>query len=84
MRLHSLSLTGVGPFRGRQVIDFDAVSASGLFLIEGPTGAGKTALCAHMLGTAYDRGQQSWFVVHRRELIEQTQRGFQRHASFER
>ena len=44
MRLHSLSLTGVGPFRGRQDIDFDAVSASGLFLIEGPTGAGKTTL----------------------------------------
>ena len=44
MRLHSLSLTGVGPFRGRQVIDFDAVSASGLFLIEGPTGAGKTTI----------------------------------------
>jgi len=44
VRLHSLSLTGVGPFRGRQVIDFDAVSASGLFLIEGPTGAGKTTI----------------------------------------
>lgn len=44
MRLHSLSLTGVGPFRSRQVIDFDAVSASGLFLIEGPTGAGKTTI----------------------------------------
>ena len=44
MRLHSLTLTGVGPFRGREVIDFDAVSASGLFLIEGPTGAGKTTI----------------------------------------
>ena len=44
MRLHSLTLAGVGPFRGREVIDFDAVSASGLFLIEGPTGAGKTTI----------------------------------------
>ena len=44
MRLHSLALTGVGPFRERQVIDFDAVAASGLFLIEGPTGAGKTTI----------------------------------------
>lgn len=44
MRLHSLEFTGVGPFRRRQVIDFDGVSASGLFLIEGPTGAGKTTI----------------------------------------
>ncbi len=44
MRLHSLTLTGVGPFRGRERVDFDAVSASGLFLIEGPTGAGKTTI----------------------------------------
>ena len=45
-------------------------------LLQAPTGAGKTALCAHMLGTAYDRGQQSWFVVHRRELIRQSSRTF--------
>jgi DNA repair protein SbcC/Rad50 len=44
VRLHSLELAGVGPFRGRQTVDFDAVSASGLFLIEGPTGAGKTTI----------------------------------------
>ena len=44
MRLHALTLTGVGPFRGRERVDFDAVSASGLFLIEGPTGAGKTTI----------------------------------------
>ncbi len=45
-------------------------------LLQAPTGAGKTALCAHMLGTASDRGQQSWFVVHRRELIRQSSRTF--------
>jgi exonuclease SbcC len=44
MRFHRLTITGVGPFRGRQEVDFDAVSASGLFLIEGPTGAGKTTI----------------------------------------
>ena len=44
MRFHRLSLSGVGPFRGHQEVDFDAVSASGLFLIEGPTGAGKTTI----------------------------------------
>jgi DNA repair protein RadD len=45
-------------------------------LLQAPTGAGKTALCAHMLGTASARGQQSWFVVHRRELIRQSSRTF--------
>jgi superfamily II DNA or RNA helicase len=45
-------------------------------LLQAPTGAGKTALCAHMLGTAAARGQQSWFVVHRRELIKQSARTF--------
>lgn len=45
-------------------------------LLQAPTGAGKTALCAHMLGTAAARGQQSWFVVHRRELIRQSSRTF--------
>lgn len=44
MRFHRLAITGLGPFRGQQEVDFDAVSASGLFLIEGPTGAGKTTI----------------------------------------
>ena len=44
MRLHSLELCGIGPFRSRQAIDFDALTASGLFLIEGPTGSGKTTI----------------------------------------
>lgn len=44
MRLHQLTLTGVGPFLRRQEIDFDDLSGSGLFLIDGPTGAGKTTI----------------------------------------
>ncbi len=44
MKLHRLVLTGVGPFKTRQEIDFDALSSSGLFLIEGPTGSGKTTI----------------------------------------
>lgn len=44
MRLHRLELEGIGPFRNRQVIDFDRVGAQGLFLIDGPTGAGKTTI----------------------------------------
>ncbi len=44
MRIHRLEIFGIGPFRDRQEIDFDALSASGLFLIDGPTGSGKTTI----------------------------------------
>ena len=40
-------------------------------LIQAPTGAGKTALTASMLGTAASRGHRSFFVCHRAELVEQ-------------
>ena len=44
MRLHHLSVTAFGPFADRVEVDFDEVSLAGLFLIQGPTGAGKTSL----------------------------------------
>ncbi|MGC5615271.1 AAA family ATPase [Georgenia sp. Z1491] len=44
MRLHRLTLEAVGPFAGRHTIDIDRLGASGLFLLEGPTGAGKTTI----------------------------------------
>ncbi|SEG70885.1 exonuclease SbcC [Actinacidiphila yanglinensis] len=44
MRLHRLVLTAFGPFAGSQRVDFDELSAAGLFLLHGPTGAGKTSV----------------------------------------
>lgn len=44
MRLHRLTLTAFGPFAGTEEIDFDDLSGAGLFLIHGPTGAGKTSV----------------------------------------
>ncbi|HEX5568183.1 MAG TPA: SMC family ATPase, partial [Streptomyces sp.] len=44
MRLHRLTVTAFGPFGGTQEIDFDELSAAGLFLLHGPTGAGKTSV----------------------------------------
>ena len=44
--------------------------------IQGPTGMGKTALVAQMLKTASERKLRSWFIVHRRELINQSVRAF--------
>lgn len=43
-----------------------------------PTGAGKTASTAHMLGSAAQKGRRAWFVCHRRELILQSHRAFQK------
>ncbi|VEG29941.1 AAA family ATPase [Actinomyces howellii] len=44
MRLHRLTMTGIGPYAGTQTIDFDRFSDSGRFLLTGPTGAGKTTI----------------------------------------
>jgi DNA repair protein SbcC/Rad50 len=44
MRLHTLELQAIGPYAMPQRIDFEALTASGLFLLEGPTGAGKTTI----------------------------------------
>ncbi|WP_239640070.1 AAA family ATPase [Microbacterium sp. B24] len=44
MKLHRLELTGFGPFRETQVVDFDAFDADGLFLISGRTGTGKSSI----------------------------------------
>ena len=55
MRLHRLGITAFGPFGGSQSVDFDALSAAGLFLLHGPTGAGKTsvldAVCYALYGS---------------------------------
>ncbi|TXS51574.1 AAA family ATPase [Streptomyces sp. t39] len=44
MRLHRMTVTAFGPFGATQEIDFDALSKAGLFLLHGPTGAGKTSV----------------------------------------
>jgi len=44
VRLHRLAITAFGPFAGSEEVDLDALASSGLFLIHGPTGAGKTSI----------------------------------------
>ncbi len=44
MRLHQLSAAAFGPFVDTVNVDFDELSASGLFLLTGDTGAGKTSV----------------------------------------
>ncbi|MDK1474533.1 SMC family ATPase [Streptomyces sp. 549] len=44
MRLHRLTVSAFGPFGATEHIDFDTLSAAGLFLLHGATGAGKTSV----------------------------------------
>ena len=44
MLLHSLEITAFGPFAETVTVDFDQLSAAGLFLLSGQTGAGKTSV----------------------------------------
>ncbi|XBH21101.1 SMC family ATPase [Jonesiaceae bacterium BS-20] len=44
MQIHFLELSAIGPFAGTHAIDFESLSAAGIFLLEGPTGAGKSTL----------------------------------------
>ncbi|EZP37548.1 SMC family ATPase [Micrococcus luteus] len=55
MRIHRMRLEGLGPYAQAQDVDFDRLNAAGLFLLDGPTGAGKStvlaALCFALYGT---------------------------------
>ena len=44
MKLHQLEITAFGPFAETVSVDFDHLSDAGLFLLSGPTGAGKTSV----------------------------------------
>ncbi|OKL47272.1 hypothetical protein BSR29_06545 [Boudabousia liubingyangii] len=44
MRLINLKFQGIGPFPGTHEIDFESLGAAGLFLLQGPTGAGKSTI----------------------------------------
>ena len=63
MRIHRLEIQAFGPFAERQVIDFDELGAQGLFLLNGPTGAGKTsvldAICFALYGSVPGARQEA-------------------------
>jgi len=44
MQLHSMTIAALGPFADRYTVDVARLGADGLFLLEGPTGAGKSTL----------------------------------------
>ena len=58
-----LTMAAFGPFAGNETVDFTALTQSGIFLITGPTGAGKTtifdAICYALYGKASGDGRQN-------------------------
>ncbi|RZA04228.1 MAG: hypothetical protein EOP11_15555, partial [Proteobacteria bacterium] len=44
MKPLKLTLQAFGPYLTEQILNFEALSGQGLFLIHGPTGAGKTSI----------------------------------------
>ena len=55
MHLRSLTLQAIGPFAGRHTIDFDALAQGGLFLLEGPTGSGKSTVIDAIVFALYGK-----------------------------
>ncbi|GAA1118721.1 SMC family ATPase [Citricoccus alkalitolerans] len=53
MRIHRLELQAFGPFAGREDIDFTELNEAGLFLLDGPTGAGKSTVLAGICFALY-------------------------------
>jgi DNA repair protein SbcC/Rad50 len=65
VRLHSLRLRAFGPFATEQRIDFEPLGAGGLFLLDGPTGAGKSTVLDAITFALYGPGDGGgWGRLH--------------------
>lgn len=55
MQLHHLTLSAIGPFATEYHIDCGALGATGLFLLEGPTGSGKSTIIDAIVYALYGK-----------------------------
>ena len=55
MHLHSLTFQAIGPFAGRHHVDLASLGASGIFLLDGPTGAGKSTVIDAIVFALYGK-----------------------------
>ncbi|MGX7680943.1 AAA family ATPase [Jatrophihabitans sp. DSM 45814] len=66
MQLHRMSMSAIGPFAGQVDIDFSRLGGSGLFLLEGPTGSGKSTVIDAISFALYGKVAQTG--AHRERL----------------
>jgi len=59
MKPKSLTLTAFGPYKDKQVIDFEDLKEHQLFVISGPTGSGKTTIFDGISFALYGQGSGS-------------------------
>jgi len=55
MHLHALTFQAIGPFAGRHRLDLATLGASGIFLLDGPTGAGKSTIIDTVVFALYGK-----------------------------
>ncbi|EWT06427.1 exonuclease [Intrasporangium chromatireducens Q5-1] len=65
MQLHLLEMTAIGPYAGTERIDFASVGRAGLFLLEGPTGSGKSTIIDAIAFALYGKVAQAAADVER-------------------
>ena len=53
MKINKLEIAAFGPFKDTQKIDFNALSVDGLFMLEGPTGSGKSSIIDAIVWAIY-------------------------------
>ena len=55
MHIHSMRIAAIGPFAGAHTINFAELGAGGIFLLEGPTGAGKSTIIDAIVFALYGK-----------------------------
>jgi exonuclease SbcC len=63
MRPHRPTFAGIGTYPGKVEVDFDALNQKGLYLIVGPTGAGKTTILDAITYALYGKVAQGRTLV---------------------
>lgn len=76
MKPHTLRMSAFGPYGTEQTIDFDVFGGSGLFLVTGDTGAGKTSIFNAITYALYGRTNDERKSVLRSDFADPSTKTF--------